>query len=97
MNTSFIESKTKEQDLIRRRELTSDLIFVVKEDNSVLEQILDDYVYRLSDNEVSEYEVLVGSILDADQPDPNGIESVVDSDYDENGIFIDINNTGGKY
>jgi len=97
MNTSFIESKTKEQDLIRRRELTSDLIFVVKEDNSVLEQILDDYVYRLSDNEVSEYEVLVGSILDADQSDPNGIESVVDSDYDEDGNFIDINNTGGKY
>ena len=67
MNTSFIESKTKERDLIRRRELTSDLMFVVKEDNSVLEQILDDYVYRLSDNEVSEYEVLVGSILDEDQ------------------------------
>ena len=97
MNTSFIESKTKERDLIRRRELTSDLMFVVKEDNSVLEQILDDYVYRLSDNEVNEYEVLVGSILDEDQRDPNGIESVVDSDYDENGIFIDINNTGGKY
>ena len=88
MNTSFIESKTREQDLIRRRELTSDLMFVVKEDNSVLEQILDDYVYRLSDNEVSEYEVLVGSILDADQPDPNGIESVVSSDYDEDGNFI---------
>tara|TARA_B100001250_G_scaffold69627_1_gene55917 strand:+ start:2764 stop:3057 length:294 start_codon:yes stop_codon:yes gene_type:complete len=97
MNTSFIESKTKERDLIRRRELTSDLMFVVKEDNSVLEQILDDYVYRLSDNEVSEYEVLVGSILDEDQRDPNGIESVVDSDYDENGIFIDINNNGGQF
>jgi hypothetical protein len=97
MNTSFIESKTKERDLIRRRELTSDLMFVVKEDNSVLEQILDDYVYRLSDNEVSEYEVLVGSILDEDQRDPNGIESVVDSDYNENGIFIDINNNGGQF
>lgn len=97
MNTSFIESKTKERDLIRRRELTSDLMFVVKEDNSVLEQILDDYVYRLSDNEVNEYEVLVGSILDEDQRDPNGIESVVDSDYDENGIFIDINNNGGQF
>ena len=72
-------------------------MFVVKEDNSVLEQILDDYVYRLSDNEVSEYEVLVGSILDEDQRDPNGIESVVDSDYDENGIFIDINNNGGQF
>tara|TARA_B100001250_G_C19663176_1_gene728075 strand:- start:344 stop:541 length:198 start_codon:yes stop_codon:yes gene_type:complete len=61
MQTSFISKSTEE--LQRRRELTDDLIFVVKEDKSVLEQILDDYVYRLSDNEVREYEVLVGSIL----------------------------------
>ncbi len=61
MQTSFI-SKSKEE-LQRRRELTDDLMFVVKEDRSVLEQILDDYVYRLSDTEVKEYEVLVGSIL----------------------------------
>ncbi len=65
MNTSFI-SKERELELKRRRELTQDLIFVVDEDKSVLEQIVDDYVYRLSDNEVKEYEVLVGSILDDD-------------------------------
>ncbi len=66
MNTSFI-SKERELELKRRRELTQDLIFVVDEDKSVLEQIVDDYVYRLSDNEVKEYEVLVGSILDDDK------------------------------
>ena len=66
MNTSFI-SKERELELKRRRELTQDLIFVVDEDKSVLEQIVDDYVYRLSDNEVKEYEVLVGSILDDDR------------------------------
>ncbi len=80
MNTSFI-SKERESELKRRRELTQDLIFVVDEDKSVLEQIVDDYVYRLSDNEVKEYEVLVGSILDDDKEE----------------TFIDINNTGGKY
>tara|TARA_B000000532_G_scaffold240160_1_gene230644 strand:- start:24 stop:266 length:243 start_codon:yes stop_codon:yes gene_type:complete len=80
MNTSFI-SKERELELKRRRELTQDLIFVVDEDKSVLEQIVDDYVYRLSDNEVKEYEVLVGSILDDDKEE----------------TFIDINNTGGKY
>tara|TARA_B100000902_G_scaffold251355_1_gene237864 strand:+ start:5503 stop:5742 length:240 start_codon:yes stop_codon:yes gene_type:complete len=79
MQTSFIP-KSKDE-LLRRRELTDDLMFVVKEDNSVLEQILDDYVYRLSDNEVNEYEVLVGSIIDDDKEE----------------TFIDINNTGGKY
>ena len=61
--------------------MTQDLIFVVDEDKSVLEQIVDDYVYRLSDNEVKEYEVLVGSILDDDKEE----------------TFIDINNTGGKF
>ena len=66
MNTSFI-SKERELELKRRRELTQDLIFVVDEDKSVLEQIVDDYVYRLSDNEVKEYEVPVGSILDDDK------------------------------
>ena len=80
MNTSFI-SKDRELELKRRRELTQDLIFVVDEDKSVLEQIVDDYVYRLSDNEVKEYEVLVGSILDDDKEE----------------TFIDINNTGGKF
>ncbi len=80
MNTSFI-SKERELELKRRRELTQDLIFVVDEDKSVLEQIVDDYVYRLSDNEVKEYEVLVGSILDDDKEE----------------TFIDINNTGGKF
>ena len=80
MNTSFI-SKERELELKRMRELTQDLIFVVDEDKSVLEQIVDDYVYRLSDNEVKEYEVLVGSILDDDKEE----------------TFIDINNTGGKF
>ena len=80
MNTSFI-SKDRELELKRRRELTQALIFVVDEDKSVLEQIVDDYVYRLSDNEVKEYEVLVGSILDDDKEE----------------TFIDINNTGGKF
>ena len=80
MHTSFI-SKERELELKRRRELTQELIFVVDEDKSVLEQIVDDYVYRLSDNEVKEYEVLVGSILDDDKEE----------------TFIDINNTGGKF
>jgi hypothetical protein len=55
-------SRTDAQ-LQQRRDLIQDLKYAVKEDNYILDEILDDLIYRLSDKEVGEYEVLVGSIF----------------------------------
>jgi len=49
--------------LQQRRELIDDLKYAIKEDNYLLGELLDDLISRLSDKEVGEYEVLVGSIF----------------------------------
>ena len=49
--------------LQQRRELIDDLKYAIKEDNYLLCELLDDLISRLSDKEVGEYEVLVGSIF----------------------------------
>jgi len=49
--------------LQQRRDLIQDLKYAVKEDNYILDEVLDDLIYRLSDKEVGEYEALVGSIF----------------------------------
>jgi len=51
-------------NLRRRQNLCTELQLVCERDPSVLEQLIDEYVYLLSDDEVTEYEVLCGSILD---------------------------------
>ena len=47
----------------QRKELIADLKYALKEDNYLLGELLDDLISRLSDKEVGEYEVLVGSIF----------------------------------
>tara|TARA_B100000945_G_C20335066_1_gene574413 strand:- start:447 stop:623 length:177 start_codon:yes stop_codon:yes gene_type:complete len=47
----------------QRKELIADLKYALKEDNYLLDDVLEDLIYRLSDKEVGEYEVLVGSIF----------------------------------
>lgn len=49
--------------LQQRKDLIADLGYALKEDNYLLGELLDDLVSRLSDKEVKEYEVLVGSIF----------------------------------
>ena len=53
-------------DLKQRRQLCDDLQYCVLEDKELLSIIIDEFVYNLSDKEVLEYEVLVGSILGED-------------------------------
>ena len=53
-------------DLKQRQELCKDLEYLVTIDKSIREEIIDHFVYTLNDNEVKDYEVLVGSILGDD-------------------------------
>ena len=53
-------------DLKERRQLCDDLEDCVLQDKDLLATIIDEFVYHLSDKEVKEYEVLVGSILGED-------------------------------
>ena len=52
------------QDLKQRRQLCDDLEYCVLHDKELLSIVIDEFVYHLSDKEVKEYEVLVGSILE---------------------------------
>ena len=51
-------------DLQQRRLLCDDLEYAVIEDKTLLSHIIDDYVYRLTDNEVRGYQREVDKILD---------------------------------
>tara|TARA_B100000902_G_scaffold389828_1_gene437657 strand:- start:3101 stop:3274 length:174 start_codon:yes stop_codon:yes gene_type:complete len=48
----------------QRQRLCYDLQLVCERDSTILEQLIDEYVFLLSDKEVEEYEVLCGSILE---------------------------------
>ena len=53
----------------RKQEICGDLLTTVLQtvDNGnldILEMIIDEYVYKLNDNEMNELDVLIGSILD---------------------------------
>ena len=50
-------------DLQQRRLLCDDLEYAVIEDQTLLSHIIDDYVYRLTDNEVRGYQREVDKIL----------------------------------
>ena len=52
--------------LQQRRRLCEDLEYSIREDKDLLATVIDEFVYQLSDKEVEEYEVLVGSILEED-------------------------------
>ena len=53
-----------ETDLKQRQQLCADLDYAVRQDDDLLEDIIDQFVYHLSDKEVKEYEVLVRSIIE---------------------------------
>ena len=53
-------------DLQQRRLLCDDLEYAVIEDKTLLSHIIDDYVYRLTDDEIKEYGPWIGSILGED-------------------------------
>ena len=53
-------------DLQQRRLLCDDLEYCVLEDKTLLSHIIDDYVYRLTDNEVRGYQREVDKILGED-------------------------------
>ena len=50
-------------DLKQRQELCKDLEYLVTIDKGLRAEIIDHFVYTLNDNEIKDYEILVGSIL----------------------------------
>ena len=52
-----------ETDLKRRRQLCDDLEYCVMEDKELLSVLIDEFVYRLNDNEVKDFETEVNRIL----------------------------------
>ena len=50
-------------DLQQRRLFCEDLEYACIEDKTLLSHIIDDYVYRLTDDEIKEYGPWIGSIL----------------------------------
>ncbi len=72
MNTDYIEVQLPEgtnlksrpmTDLQLRRRLCDDLEYCVMEDKDLLATIIDDYVYRLNDKEVKDYEDICNGML----------------------------------
>ena len=55
VNCTTWETETVDTKLKERRQLCKDLEDAVIEDKGLLEHIIDDYVYRLTDNEVRGY------------------------------------------
>ena len=75
MKTDYIEIQLPEgsnltrrpmTDLQRRRLLCDDLEYCVTQDKELLSVLIDDYVYRLNDMEVHEYQKEVDRILGED-------------------------------
>ena len=58
--------KMNDQKLTQRQELCKELEYLVTIDKGLREEIIDHFVYTLNDNEVKDYEVLVGSMLGED-------------------------------
>ena len=75
MKTDYIEIQLPEgsnltrapmTDLQQRRLLCEDLEYCVTQDKELLSVLIDDYVYRLNDMEVDEYQKEVDRILGED-------------------------------
>ena len=66
VNCTTWETETVDTKLKERRQLCKDLEDAVIEDKGLLEHIIDDYVYRLTDNEVRGYAREVNKILGTD-------------------------------
>ena len=58
-------NRTPEQ-LKQRRQLCEDLEYCVLHDKELLSIVIDEFVYRLNDNEIKDFEVEVNKILGED-------------------------------
>ena len=54
-------------DLKQRQELCKDLEYCVLHDKELLSIVIDEFVYRLNDNEVKDFEAEVNKILGEDE------------------------------
>ena len=54
-------------DLQQRRQLCDDLEYCVLADKELLSIVIDEFVYRLNDNEVKDFEAEVNKILGEDE------------------------------
>ena len=54
-------------DLQRCRQLCDDLEYCVLHDKELLSIVIDEFVYRLNDNEVKDFEAEVNKILGEDE------------------------------
>ena len=76
MQTDYIEVQLPEgsnltrrpmTDLQQRRQLCDDLEYCVMEDKELLSIVIDEFVYRLNDNEVKDFKAEVNKILGEDE------------------------------
>ena len=64
--TKQLFKQTTEQELKERRQLCEDLEYLCTEDSTILEELVDEYVYLLSDNRVDELITLCNNELEDD-------------------------------
>ena len=55
-----------DEDIKQRRQLCKDLDYLVKEDQDIRDEIIDEYVYLLSDKRFAEMQEFVNKELEAD-------------------------------
>ena len=55
-----------DEDIKQRRQLCKDLDYLVKEDQDIRDEIIDEYVYLLSDKRFAEMQEFVNNELEAD-------------------------------
>ena len=58
--------KRTDEDIKQRRQLCKDLDYLVKEDQYIRDEIIDEYVYLLSDTRFAEMQEFVSKELEAD-------------------------------
>ena len=58
--------KRTDEDIKQRRQLCKDLDYLVKEDQDIRDEIIDEYVYLLSDKRFAEMQEFVNKELEAD-------------------------------
>ena len=64
--TKQLFTQTTEQELKERRQLCEDLEYLCMEDSTILEELVDEYVYVLSDHRREELQEFVTKELEAD-------------------------------
>tara|TARA_Y100000817_G_scaffold247751_1_gene199914 strand:+ start:354 stop:554 length:201 start_codon:yes stop_codon:yes gene_type:complete len=59
-------TQTTDQELKQRQQLCKDLEYLCSEDSTILEELVDEYVYLLSDHRREELQEFVTKELEAD-------------------------------